>query len=328
MFAGLITAPRRIELVDTPLVTLPDSSDGGGNQILFRPQLGCLCGSDLPFFEQTGEYTVELGHSLHEIIGTVVATNGCRFQEGDTVLAVPEDQRGMFEQFVVDEDRAIPLDSRVTIEQALMAQPLGTVICALKKLPGVLDQDVAVVGQGPIGQLFNASLRNLGARHVIGIDLLPERIKRSASLGATSTVCSRDTDPIEAVAELTDGHMVDTVIEVVGHRDQALNLCIDLCREKGKILYFGVPPERIDGIRWRDLMLKNLTVHTSINPDFDRDFPLAMRWIGEGRVQLESLITHRYPLAEIQQAFETFSQRVEGALKVLVDFPQNGNRRS
>ena len=146
MFAGLITAPRRIELVDAPLVTLPDSSDGGGNQILFRPQLGCLCGSDLPFFEQTGEYTVELGHSLHEIIGTVVATNGCRFQEGDTVLAVPEDQRGMFEQFVVDEDRAIPLDSRVTIEQALMAQPLGTVICALKKLPGVLDQDVAVVG--------------------------------------------------------------------------------------------------------------------------------------------------------------------------------------
>ena len=205
-----------------------------------------------------------------------------------------------------------------------MAQPLGTVICALKKLPGVLDQNVVVVGQGPIGQLYNASLRNLGARQVIGIDPLNERLRQSASLGATSTICSRETDPIEAVADLTGGRMADIVVEAVGHRDQALNLCIDLCRKYGKILYFGVPPETIDGIRWRDMLVKNLSVHTSIHPDFDRDFPLAMQWIGEGRVDLTNLITHRYAVAEIQKAFETFGQRVDGALKVLVDFPAAG----
>ena len=324
MFAGLITAPSRIELVDTPDATLPSAPTDGAAQILFQPQLGCLCGSDMPFFEQTGEFEVELGHSLHEIIGTVVATNGQKFSEGDRVLAVPDNQLGMFEQFVVGEDRAIPLDTRAPIEQALMAQPLGTVICALKKLPGVLDQDVVVVGQGPIGQLYNASLRNLGARQVIGIDPLNERLRQSASLGATSTICSRETDPIEAVADLTGGRMADIVVEAVGHRDQALNLCIDLCRKYGKILYFGVPPETIDGIRWRDMLVKNLSVHTSIHPDFDRDFPLAMQWIGEGRVDLTNLITHRYAVAEIQKAFETFGQRVDGALKVLVDFPAVG----
>ena len=324
MFAGLITAPSRIELVDTANATLPSGSTDGASQILFQPQLGCLCGSDMPFFEQTGEFEVELGHSLHEIIGTVVATNGQKFREGDSVLAVPDNQLGMFERFVVGEDRAIPLDTRAPIEQALMAQPLGTVICALKKLPGVLDQDVVVVGQGPIGQLYNASLRNLGARQVIGIDPLSERLSHSASLGATSTICSRETDPIKAVADLTDGRMADIVVEAVGHRDQALNLCIDLCRKYGKILYFGVPPETIDGIRWRDMLVKNLSVHTSIHPDFDRDFPLAMQWIGEGRIDLTNLITHRYPVAEIQRAFETFGQRVEGALKVLVDFPEAG----
>ena len=324
MFAGLITAPSRIELVDTPNATLPSAATDGAAQILFQPQLGCLCGSDMPFFEQTGEFEVELGHSLHEIIGTVVATNGQKFSEGDRVLAVPDNQLGMFEQFVVGEDRVIPLDTRAPIEQALMAQPLGTVICALKKLPGVLDQDVVVVGQGPIGQLYNASLRNLGARQVIGIDPLNERLRQSASLGATSTICSRETDPIEAVADLTGGRMADIVVEAVGHRDQALNLCIDLCRKYGKILYFGVPPETIDGIRWRDMLVKNLSVHTSIHPDFDRDFPLAMQWIGEGRVDLTNLITHRYAVAEIQKAFETFGQRVDGALKVLVDFPAAG----
>jgi threonine dehydrogenase-like Zn-dependent dehydrogenase len=111
------------------------------------------------------------------------------------------------------------------------------------------------------------------------------------------------------------------VIEAVGHGEQALNLCIALCRHGGRILYFGVPPETIDGVRWRDLLQKNLTVHTSINPSFERDFPLAMRWITESRIDLMDLITHRFPLSEIQTAFETFKYRKDGALKVAVEFP-------
>jgi len=87
------------------------------------------------------------------------------------------------------------------------------------------------------------------------------------------------------------------------------------------MLYFGVPPETIDGVMWRDLFLKNLTVHTSVNPDFARDFPLAMRWIGEGRVDVSGLVTHRFPITEIQQAFELFNSRGDGCLKVFLDYP-------
>ena len=81
-----------------------------------------------------------------------------------------------------------------------------------------------------------------------------------------------------------------------------------------------MPPEKIE-VRWRDLLFKNLTVHTSINPDFARDFPLAMRWIGEGRINVKPLITHRFPLEQIQEAFEVFLEKRDGALKVLVEFP-------
>ena len=161
-----------------------------------------------------------------------------------------------------------------------MAQPLGTVIFALKKLPEILDQDVAIVGQGPVGQLFCGALRNLGAREIIAVDLLESRLANSPRMGATSVVCSANEDPIAAVERITGGRMPDIVIEAVGHHDQAFNLCIDLCRKAGRILYFGVPPEHLDQIRWRDLFKKNLTVHTSVDPDFRRDFPLAMRWIG------------------------------------------------
>ena len=143
-------------------------------------------------------------------------------------------------------------------------------------------------------------------------------------MGATAVVNVDQEDPIAAVADLTDGAMADLVIEAVGHENQALNLCVDLCRRQGRIHYFGVPPQVIDGIRWRDLLMKNLSLTTSVGPDFTRDFPLAMQWIGDGRIDVKPLVTHSFPLSEIQTAFETFSDRKDGACKVLIRFPAAG----
>ena len=79
MFAAQITGPSRIEMVDVPEPALPAAA-GGQPQIVFQPELTCLCGSDLPFFLRAEEQPdPQLGHSLHEMIGTVVATNGGAF---------------------------------------------------------------------------------------------------------------------------------------------------------------------------------------------------------------------------------------------------------
>ncbi|MBX3437904.1 MAG: alcohol dehydrogenase catalytic domain-containing protein, partial [Planctomycetaceae bacterium] len=155
MLAGQITQPRRIELINIAEPTLPEEP----GQIIFQPEIGCLCGSDLPYFD--GELSQEphqIGHSLHEMVGSVVDTSGNKFRPGDRVLAVPINQVGLFERFVLSEQRAIPLDPRPDEEHALLAQPLGTVLYALRKLPSFIDQTVVVVGQGPIGQMLNAVL--------------------------------------------------------------------------------------------------------------------------------------------------------------------------
>lgn len=320
MLAGQILSRGRITLVDIPE---PDVHEAEAGEILFEPHLSCLCGSDLPYFDSPHtEYPQPVGYSLHEMIGTVVATTGQRFRAGDRVLAVPIRQRGLYERYLLSELRAIPLDPRRPPEQALLAQPLGTVIFALKKLPTVLDKDVVVVGQGPIGQMMNACLRNLGAREIIGVDKQPSRLALSDRMGATAAIDSSREDPVEAVKRITGGQLADVVVEAVGHEDQALDVCIDLCAKYGRILSFGVPPETIDGLRWKDLFYKNITVHTSVDPDFTRDFPLAMRWISEGRIDLAPLLTHRFKLAEIQAAYETFRDRKDGAQKVLVEFPR------
>ncbi|MCA9227144.1 MAG: zinc-binding dehydrogenase [Planctomycetales bacterium] len=315
-------APKKVRLIDVPEQTLDELDEGraAGGEILFQPELACLCGSDLLFYEADyPEYQPEIGQSLHEMIGRVVATTGQKFQPGDRVLCVPVEHFGFYERFRVSEARAIPVDPRPVPEQALLAQPLGTVIFALKKIPHLLDLDVVVVGQGPMGQLFCATLRNLGARRIIAVDLLASRLEVSPRMGATHVIDASREDPLEVVRKITGGEMADLVVEAVGHREQVLNLCVDLCKPRGRVLFFGVPTEKIDGIHWRKLFVKNLTIHNSIGPSFERDFPLAMQWIAERRIDVSPIITHRMPVGEIQEAFDTFAERRDGALKVFLD---------
>jgi threonine dehydrogenase-like Zn-dependent dehydrogenase len=325
MLAGHFISRRQVRLteVDEPKLQAAGTAPG---QILFQPEMTCLCGSDLPYFDGDFEahpiaYPQPPGMSLHEMVGTVVATNGNRWKPGTRVLAVPVGQHGLFERFVLSEDRAISLAPGLPDEMAMLAQPFGTVVFALKKLPNMIDRDVVVLGQGPIGQMFNAGLRNMGARRIIGVDPIESRLKLSRQMGATNTVCSTGAQAVEAVRQILDGELPGTVIEAVGHKAQAFNEAVDLTQPFGQILFFGVPANTIDGVALRAAMMKNLTISTSLHPDFERTFPLAMQWIAEGRVNLAPLITHRFPLSDLQTAFDTFRDRIDGALKVLVVFP-------
>jgi threonine dehydrogenase-like Zn-dependent dehydrogenase len=320
MLAGQITQRRQIELIDHP-----EPVPGISGEIVFQPEIACLCGSDIPYFAaEHPEYPLQVGLSLHEMVGTVLWADGRRFREGQKVLAVPTNHVGIFERFAITQNFVVPLDLRRPLEEMILCQPLGTVLYGLRMLPNLLGWNVAVVGQGPIGQLFCGALRNLGAKQIIGIDRIASRLSLSQRMGATAVINVEQEEPIAAVADLTGGTMADLVIEAVGHENQALNLCIDLCRRQGRIHYFGVPPQLIDGIRWRDLLMKNLAITTSVGPDFTRDYPSAMQWIGEGRIDVRPLVTHSFPLSEIQTAFEIFSDRKDGACKVLIRFPAAG----
>mgnify|MGYP002632630746 CR=1 FL=1 len=323
MIAGQFTERRRIELIEVEEPTLNSAETG---QIVFQPEMTCLCGSDLPFFDSDFEgheitYPQPTGMSLHEMVGTVVATNGQKWKPGTRVLAVPVGQRGLYERFVLSEDRAVALDDRLTDELALLAQPFGTVVWALMKLPNMIGKDVVVLGLGPIGQMFVAGLRNMGARRIIGVDPIPERTQLATRMGATDVVSAVGSEAEEAVRNVLGGQLPIFVIEAVGHQAQAFNDATLLAREFGTILYFGVPPTPTDGINLKAAMLKNLTIRTSLHPDFENTFPLAMQWLAEGRVDLSPLLTHRFPLSQIQEAFDMFRDRKDGAIKVLVEFP-------
>lgn len=318
MFAGHMYAPRKVKLVETA-----DQSVDGDGEILFQPELACLCGSDLLYFEgDYHEHQPEIGQSLHEMIGRVVDTSGSKFNVGDRVLCVPIEHYGFFERFRVSEARAIPLDPRPPEDEGLIAQPLGTVLFGIKKLPSVLDKDVVVIGQGPIGQLFNGAMRNLGAREIIAIDILDDRLAISPKMGATATINADREDIVARVREILGGELPEIVVEAVGHREHRINDCFKLVRHGGDILFFGVPREKMDDVHWRIIFDKNASIHNTIGPSFERDFPLAMRWIAEERIDVSPVVTHRMSLEQIQEAFDIFAERRDGSLKVFVDFPR------
>ncbi len=319
MLAGEIYEPQKIRLIDIDEPTLPEDSQG---EILFQPELACLCGSDLTYFQKTyPEFPPRVGQSLHEMIGVVTATSGTRFQVGERVLCIPQEHFGLWERFRISESRAIPVDPRASDVEQVLAQPLGTVICALRKIPYLIDLNVAVVGQGPMGQLFNLALRNVGARNIIAMDVDATRLEVSSAMGANHSVDISTSDAVLTVQELLGGELPDLVVEVVGHREQTLNLCTDLCKQNGEVLFFGVPAQHLEGIEWKKLFWKNINIRTSVGPDFERDFPLAMRWIAEGRVDVNPIVTHRFPLDSIQEAFDTFYNHRDGALKVFIEYP-------
>ena len=151
------------------------------------------------------------------------------------MLAMPIGLRGLFEHLTIGDDRLVKLDDALDNDAAVLAQPMATVLSALSTLPGFIGKTVAVVGQGPIGLLFNLCLSRLGAGRIIGIDVLDARASRGGQFGATDSISAARVDPIAAVRELTGGAMADLVVEAVGHEEQAFNRCIDLCRDSGRL---------------------------------------------------------------------------------------------
>jgi len=317
MFASEIYEPGKIRLIDVPE---PEPARGPG-QILFQPEMGCLCGSDVPFFLREPFYDPEPGHSLHEVVGRVLESNGARHREGELAMSKVPGHTGVKERIWMNEVEANPLPKELRIEEGVLSQPLGTVIRAARKLPNLVDAQVAILGQGPMGQLFTATTRNLGARSIICIDPIAARLRVSETMGATDMINPQEMDPVDAVNQLTGGIGADLVIEAVGHHDLALNQCIQMCRNSGLLLQFGVPARGSTSIHLDDLFRKNLSLITSVEPDPDPDYGLAMRWIREGRIDVAPLVTHHFPLDEIQTAYDIFSGRKDGAIKVFLDFP-------
>jgi threonine dehydrogenase-like Zn-dependent dehydrogenase len=322
MLAGQIVGRRQLEIIELPI---PEAGEG---QILVRLEAGAICGSDLPYFLMEEDHpsiaaALRLGHgrlpplfSLHELVGRVAQSRCREFAEGDRVLALPYQHQGLAVYFLSEPAMAVPVPEGPA-ERLSLAQPLGTVVHACLKLPNVLGQTAVVIGQGPIGQLFTALLRRMGVMRLIAVDLLPDRLEVSRTMGATDTLCGDAAEVMAAMPRLTGAHGVDLAVEAVGLAE-TLNLASSLVRRNGTLLAFGVPHRTHYPFAFREFFFNEGRLINSIGPDVHHDFPIAVEMIASGLIDTGPLITHRFPFSRAHEAFTLFADRADGSIKVVL----------
>ena len=181
-----------------------------------------------------------------------------------------------------------------------------------------IGDTVAVFAQGPIGLCATAGARLMGATSIIGVDTVPERLKVSRFLGVDHVVDFKAGDPVKAIRELTDGRGVDVAIEALGTQG-TFESALRSLRPGGTLSSLGVYSSdlRIPLDAFAAGLGDNRIV-TSLCPGGKERMRRLMSVIASGRVDLKAMVTHRFTLDQIEQAYDLFAHQRDGVLKVAI----------
>ncbi|KAB7738578.1 alcohol dehydrogenase catalytic domain-containing protein [Parvibaculum sedimenti] len=175
---------------------------------------------------------------------------------------------------------------------------------------------VAIVGAGPIGTAALLTAQFYSPAQIIMIDLDDNRLAAARTFGATQTINSADGKAAATVMALTGGRGVDTAIEAVGIPATFL-LCEDIVAPGGTIANVGVHGVKVD-LHLERLWSHNITITTRLVDTVTT--PMLLKTVQSKKIDPTKLITHRFKLANILDAYETFGKAASThALKVIIE---------
>jgi S-(hydroxymethyl)mycothiol dehydrogenase len=168
-------------------------------------------------------------------------------------------------------------------------------------------QSVAVIGCGGVGAASVMGSRLAGASQVIAVDIDDKKLEWAKGMGATHVVNSSETDPVEAVQQLTDGFGADVVIDAVG-RPETWKQAFYARDLAGTVVLVGVPtPDmKVPEMPLLDFFGRGGSLKSSWYGDClpSRDFPMLVDLYQQGRLDLDAFVSERIALDEVEKAFE------------------------
>jgi L-iditol 2-dehydrogenase len=179
---------------------------------------------------------------------------------------------------------------------------------------GVCPGDVVVVfGPGPVGLLVADAARVKGAARVIVVGR-GQRLVQAAAMG-NEVIDFENSDPVAAIREATGGLGADVILDCAGV-SETFGWSIPALRKGGRAAAVGIPVQGID-VDFQELVLyeKELVGVRASAGEMRHVLPL----IADGRIRARELITHTFPLEEFGTALATFNDRIDGAMKVIVE---------
>jgi alcohol dehydrogenase len=345
MRALVFRGPNQIGIERVP-VPLP-----GAGEAVIRVTLTTICGTDVHIVK--GEYKVRpglvIGHEpvgvIHELgegvtgyrvgervlVGAITPCGQCNnclggnlsqcggsiggWKFGNTIhgaqaeyLLVPNAQANLAK---------IP-DGLADEQVVLLADIASTGISAAESAEMKIGDTVAVFAQGPIGLCATAGARLKGASLVIGVESDPVRAAMAKRMGADIVLNFKECDVVAEIFHLTGGRGVDVAIEALGTQETFEN-ALRVLRPGGTLSSLGVYSGKLSlPLEPFAAGLGDHKIVTTLCPGGKERMRRLMELVHHGRLDLTPLLTHRFKLDQIEEAYKLFSEHRDGVLKVAI----------
>ena len=314
MKQAILEAPGHFSIVDVPV---PEPAPG---QVLVKVAACGVCTSELDVWDgSTGGKGLPraIGHEVSGVIaGLGAEVTGLK--EGDPVGVWVNG--GFAEYVAVDASWCYPA-GEVPLDLAL-AEPVACAVNAVEMGDPKLGDDIVVIGAGFMGNLVQKLAALRGPRHLIVADTRSDALERASRLGATHVVDVSKESLTEVVQSLTDGRGSDMTFEVTGAQ-APLTAAGEMTRMSGTIAIVGYHQSNggdrtIPLAYWNWMAFRIANAHFREETVIRRGMEVGMRLMTSGRLDLSDVVTHRFPLDEIGQAFETAHAKPAGFAKATV----------
>jgi L-iditol 2-dehydrogenase len=312
---------------------------GPGEELLRVTAVG-VCGSDLLWYSEAGigdarlEQPLVLGHEFAAVIESgerrgervavdpAISCGWCPFcLEGNPNLcarlrfAGHGAEKGALREYMAWPGRYLhPLPEAVTDVEGAMLEPLGVAIHAVDLGQVKPWMTVGVFGCGPVGLLVLQVARAAGVTRLIATERLAHRLEAAGSLGATVVFEADGGRESTEILAATGGRGVDVAFEAT-EENGAVKAAMASARPGGRVVLIGIPAD--DRIAFSASVARRKGLTLKLARRMKHTYPRAIDLVSRGLVDVRSLVTHRFPLAEFERAFAAAQGRT--GLKVMIE---------
>jgi len=331
---------------DVRVGEMPDPKPGPG-EVVIRTRAVTICASDIHQYAEGNVGGVVWDRPYvpgHEAAGIVEDPNGSDLAPGTAVVLdpavpchscdmcamgnyhlcrnlkfcdLPPVDGAMRELVAWPADRVFPLPPALDIVEGPLIEPLSVAVHALELASRPAGATVAVAGCGAIGLLTIQMARVRGAKAIFATDPIPERVAAARELGADVAIEVGRQDPVDEIMRATEGRGVDLAFEAAGPQD-ALQQCLGVLRPAGELVVIGIPS--VDDYTLASSQLRRHELTIRFVRRQNENFPEGIELVREGRIKLGRLLTHRFPLGQVKEAFALAERKEGGSIRVAVTF--------
>ena len=335
---AFITKPGAIEIREIPIPPV------GPHDVLIRVKAASICGSDLHIYK--GKHPAvtlptSIGHELSGVVEQVgkavehihggervsieptIACGKCYFcQRGhyhhctNLSFQYRQGQGGFTSVFIAEERWVHPIPDSISFAEGALIEPLSVAVHAAHKSGLTLGESSAIFGAGAIGLLLLQVLQAMGSSTVFITDIQEHRLRKSLDLGAAAAFNNLTDDAVMNILQRTDSLGVDKAFEAVGIQS-TLQQALNVLKKGGTAVLVGLFEQAEVNLPANIFVQKEITLMGSLG--YSWDFPRAISLVENKRVNLKSLITHRFPLDELQKGFEVLLDPKQEAIKVVIE---------